>query len=307
MRKPLVDIVNDHCLRQLGTLPDLANPTGYNDKVNWLKLYDQMPEHVICCNKLLARAYVAERTDPSCLLKIHQIADSPNRIDFDALPERYVLKANHDSGSAQIIADQDAVPRAKRRIRKHLGRAYGLNTGEWAYAHISPFVFAEEYMHGPVIDYKFHCSLGRIFWVQVIADRASGTPRETILDDEYATLPLHMDHKMIHEPQAPSRPPAWDRMKAMARTLSEPFRYVRVDLYDYQERPVFGELTFWPLAGCYKTSDEPVFGRMLDIDTQVRRPMIHDVVTERTRWRHLRRRLKQLLRRRAAPPLRASV
>ena len=285
MPKHLVDVVNDYCLHKLGVLPDLANPKGYNDKVNWLKIHDQMTEQVTGCDKLLARAYVADRIDRSCLLDVYQMARSVDQIAFEALPERYVLKTNHDSGSAYVVTDKSALRRARRKIRRRIKRTYGAAKGEWAYSHISPYVFAEECMQGPIVDYKFHCALGDILWVQIIADRAAGTPRETIVDQNYTTLPLHMSHKMVHEPQAPPRPGSWDGMKTLARALSEPFRYVRVDLYHYQKRPVFGELTFWPLAGCYKTKDEPTFGSMLPIDTSFKRPMIHDVIGGQTQER----------------------
>lgn len=277
MPKRLVDIVNDYCLRKVGALPDLANPKGYNDKINWLKIHDQMAEHVICCDKLLVRAYVADRVGRGCLLNVYQVARNVDQIVFDALPERYVLKTNHDSGSVYVVTDNKSRKSAMRRIRSRIKRTYGIAKGEWAYAHISPFVFAEELMLGPVIDYKFHCCAGEIRWVQIIADRALGDPRETNVDEGYSTLPLHLGHTLVHAPQPPARPPSWDQMKAIARVLSEPFRYVRVDLYDYQNRPIFGELTFWPKAGCYKTQDEGAFGQMLDFDLTFKRPMIHDV------------------------------
>ena len=70
-------------------------------------------------------------------------------------------------------------------------------------------------------------------------------------------------------------------MKTLARTLSKPFRYVRVDLYEYRNRAIFGELTFWPLGGCYKTQDESVFGSMLSFDTTFRRPTIHNAIGDR--------------------------
>lgn len=283
MPKHLVDIVNDYCLREVGTLPDLANPKGYNDKVNWLKIHDQMAEHVICCDKLLARAYVAERIGRDCLLDVYQTARSVDRIAFESLPERYVLKTNHDSGSVYVVTDDRSLGRAKKRIRRRIKRAYGVNKGEWAYAHISPFVFAEELMHGPVTDYKFHCCAGHIRWVQIIADRALGKPRETNVDEDYSTLPIHLDHTFLYAPQPPSRPTVWDEMKAIARNLSKPFRYVRVDLYEYDNRAVFGELTFWPKAGCYKSKDETAFGQMLDFDTNFKRPMIHDIVEGQSR------------------------
>lgn len=278
MAKHLVDIINDYCLREVGVLPDLTDPKGYNDKVNWLKIHDQMPEHVICCDKLLARDYVAERVGRSCLLDVYQKAGSVDQIAFDALPECYVLKTNHDSGSVYIVTDRSSRRHATRRIRRSIKRTHGVVKGEWAYAHIPPYVFAEELMLGPTPDYKFHCCSGEISWVQIIADRALGKPRETMVDEHYAFLPLHFNYQNSLETQLPAQPATWDTMKDMARTLSKPFRYVRVDLYEYKERPVFGELTFWPLGGCCKTKDERAFGELLSFDTTFKRPMIHDLI-----------------------------
>ena len=189
-----------------------------------------------------------------------------------------MLKTNHDSGSVYVVTDKSALRRARRKLRRRIKRTYGAAKGEWAYAHISPFVFAEELMHGPTTDYKFHCCAGEICWVQIIADRALDKPRETMVDESYAPLPLHFDYENTYEPEPPAQPTTWDRMKEIARTLSGPFRYVRVDLYEYEARPIFGEPTFWPLAGCCRTKDEPTFGQLLDFDTTFKRPMIHDVV-----------------------------
>lgn len=278
MPKHLVEVVNDYSLRELGVLPDLTNPKGYNDKVNWLKIHDQMAEHVVCCDKLLARSYVADRIDVSCLLDVYQIARSVDGMAFDTLPESFVLKTNHDSGSVYVVTDTGTRRHAAKRIRRSIKRTYGVAKGEWAYAHIAPFVFAEELIHGSTTDFKFHCCSGEIRWVQIIADRALGEPRETMVDESYSPLPLHFNYENIMEPEPPARPATWDRMKEIARTLSEPFRYVRVDLYEYEKRPVFGELTFWPLGGFCRTKDEGAFGQLLDFDTTFKRPMIHDVV-----------------------------
>ena len=283
MAKRLVDIVNEYCLREVGTFPDLTNPRGYNDKVSWLKIHDQMAEHVIGCNKLLARHYVADRTDRSCLLDVYQVARSVDQIAFEALPERYVLKTNHDSGSVYIISDNTVLRHAKKRLRKSIKRTWGVAKGEWAYAHVSPYVFAEELMLGPATDFKFHCCAGEIRWVQIIADRWSDRPRETMVDEEYGLIPLHFNYENVYEPEPPARPATWDRMKEMARTLSKPFRYVRVDLYDYENRAIFGELTFWPLGGLCRTKDESAFGEFVDFDTTFKRPMIHDIVEQRAR------------------------
>ena len=280
-RRELIAVINDHCYRRLGVLPDLQAPRGYNDKINWLKIYDQMHEQVICCNKLLVRAYVAQRVGEDCLLRVYQTFRSVEDIDVRMLPERYVLKGNHDSGSVYPVEDSRGLARAKRKLRRHMKSPYGIATGEWACSHIVPCVIAEEYMVGPVVDYKFHCCEGDIRWIQVISERNSGKPRESIRDEHYASISLHMDHNMVHDVRAPSQPANWEPMKTLVRTLSKPFRYVRVDLYEYRNRAIFGEFTFWPLGGCYKTQDESVFGSMLSFDTTFKRPTIHNVIGDR--------------------------
>ena len=283
----LVEVINAYCVRHMGRRPNLVDPQGYNDKINWLKVYDQMYEQVHCCNKLLAREFVAQRVGGEVLLRILQTGRSVGEIGFSELSPPYVLKSNHDSGSVYVIRGQDDIRKAKRLVARRLRRTYGVEKGEWAYSHIVPMVFVEEFMDGPIVDYKFHCSLGEIRWVQIIAERASGRPRETVVDADYRTLRLHMDHNMIGANSTPGKPGSWERMKVIARALSTGFRYVRVDLYDYDGRVVFGELTFWPLAGCYKTRDETRFGAMLEIDTANKRPVIHDL---RSDWRIARRR-----------------
>ena len=306
-RRELIGVVNDHCTRTIGVRPNLDDPRGYNDKINWLKIYDQMYEQVICCDKLLARAYVAQRTSIDCLLRLYQIFRRVDDIDTTMLPERYVLKSNHDSGSVYLVTDNKDYARAKRKLRRRMKSAYGIENGEWAYSHIVPCVLAEEYMTGPIVDYKFHCCEGDIRWVQIISERSTGTPRETIVDENHASLPLHMDHKMLHDKNAPFQPAAWKEMKTLARTLSKPFRYVRVDLYQHADRPIFGELTFWPLGGCYETRDEATFGAMLNFDTSFRRPTIHSPIGERraARRRILRHRLVRVAR--AIPGVRGVV
>ena len=148
-RSDLIDVINDHCYRNLGVLPNLEDPSGYNDKINWLKIYDQMYEQVVCCDKLLARAYVASRAASDCLLDVYQRFRSADDIDTTTLPDRYVQKSNHDSGSVYTVTDNKACARAKRKLRRRMRSAYGIENGEWAYSHIVPCVIAEEYMAGP--------------------------------------------------------------------------------------------------------------------------------------------------------------
>lgn len=264
----LEDRINALCRNRLGRLPNLVNPRGYNDVIQWLKLYDQTPEHVIACDKYAVREWVAERVGEGVLNRLLYVADEP----LEGVPTPYMLKATHDSGSTYKIRQEADLVEAIPKLREKLGRVYGAHKGEWAYSFVKPRVIAEELMPEPVIDYKFHCTHGKVRWVQVIWDRDSGQPKEAIFLPDGTLTDLHMDHKMVHAPETSVYPgdKAWSELTEVAEKLAEGWRYVRVDLY-YVMGVKFGELTFWPLSGSYKTDDEPTFGRMLEIDLSYKR------------------------------------
>ncbi len=267
-------------VEQLKLFYDGEEPRGYNDKIKWLMVNDQMPEHIVCSDKLVCRAFVAARIGETYLRRVYQAAETVDGINTDKLPNSFVVKANHDSGSVFVISDLSSWKRAKTILRVRLTKSYGMQKGEWAYSYVVPRVFAEELMCGPIIDYKFHCCDGEVCWAQIIYDRATGQPREVIVDKDYLPLGLHMDDNFVCEKQPARIPICWDEMREIARSLSQGFRYVRVDLYEYQGRPSFGELTFWPRAGNYGTSDEGEFGDLLQFDTSFCRMVIHDFFAE---------------------------
>jgi hypothetical protein len=256
---------------KIGREPDLDNPTTYNDKVNWLKLNDQMPEQATCCNKLAARDYVMDKCGPGLLLPIHGVAEC-----FEGLRPKWpaVVKCNHDSGSVVTVHRPAQWDSACVKISKGLSRKFGLRGGEWGYWGIKPLCFVEEYFPGGAVDYKFHCCEGRVRWVQIISERHAGHPVEHITDENGELLGRHLDHQFTKGVLQPAIPPTWERMRAAAKKLSKDFRYVRVDLYTHCNDIRFGELTFWPKSGCYKTKDEPWFGAALDFDTKRKREPI---------------------------------
>ena len=267
----------NNAVEELRLFYEGKQPVDYNDKIKWLLVNDQMPEHVICCDKLLCRAYVANRVGDNSLRKIYHVAETVNDIRPELLPDAFVIKANHDSGSVYRVTDRRSWRHAKKKLRKSLkNRFYGLRGAEWAYWYIRPRVFAEEMMVGSIVDYKFHCCDGKICWVQVIYDRDSSHPREVNVDENNNSLRLHLDHNFIFEVEPPDAPAPWNEMKDLAKSLSRGLKYVRVDLYVYQGKPSFGELTFWPRAGEYRTADNLEFGNLLNIDTSWRRPIVHD-------------------------------
>ncbi|WP_226576540.1 ATP-grasp fold amidoligase family protein [Acuticoccus sediminis] len=255
------------CLKQLGREPNLEAPAGYNDKIQWLKLHDQRPAHVPSCDKIAVRKIVAETVGPDVLIERHPWPP----VSFPC-----VAKASHDSGSASVVRSELEAVFVEAKLKKRLARPYGVDKGEWAYAFITPRVIVERALPGEIVDFKFHCVHGAVRWVQVIWDRASGKPREAIHYPDGALSDLHMDEKMVSDPMHTPfpGPEAWAALSDLAERLAAPWRYVRVDLYWSERRPWFGELTFWPRAGCYRSPDEPAFGRLLEIDLTDRHPPI---------------------------------
>ena len=259
---------------------DGKEPKGYNEKLKWLMVNDQMPEHIICSDKLLCRAYVAGRIGEKYLRKVHQSSNSVDGINVDRLPKNFIIKANHDSGSVFLVTENLSWKRARRMLRMRMRRLYGMKKVEWAYSYVIPRVFTEEMMDEPIVDYKFHCCDGQICWVQIIYDRVTEQAREVNVDENYRALGLHMDDKFVYERQPPKKPQSWHEMQELARCLSRGFRYVRVDMYEYRGEPSFGELTFWPRSGNYGTEDESEFGKLLQFDTSFYRMLIHDFFAE---------------------------
>lgn len=252
----LIDTINELCRERLGREPNVDKPEGFNDLIQWLKLHDQRREQIKACDKWAVRKMIPPE------------ARIPARLGVSAKWKHSAVKCTHDCGSVQIVGSQVERHAAAKILPEYLARPYGIEKGEWAYQFVPPRVVTEKLLEPGITDYKFHCSHGQIRWCQVIAERGHEEgPKETILSPEGTNLPLHMDQNMRHAPEGgyPGGE-AWHELGKLAKKLAEPWRYVRVDLYWSRGRAWFGELTFWPLAGCYLTDDEPVFGRMLELD-----------------------------------------
>lgn len=286
--RELYDIILRLCHEELGEFPDLVDCRDFNDRIQWLKLFDQSREIVRCSDKLLVRDYVRERVGDDYLTELYQVREHCTEIDFDALPSAFVIKTNHDSGTVFLVRDRAAFDRdaAFDRIEDAMVRAYGWRNGEWAYSYIRPKVFVEEFIgsegDSPPPDYKFHCSDGKVLWLQFIAERGSRT-REEIVTPEGRVTGIHFNDYMRHTGEF-ACPGPWEQMKAVAGELSRGHKYVRVDLYCVQDRIYFGELTFYPLMGCIKGAGQKPLGRLLDFDRTTTKPCIlAKLETERSR------------------------
>ena len=276
--RELYDIIHTDFWLHLNRFPNLLSCPEFNDRIQWLKLFDQRREQVECCDKLLVRDYVERRVGRQYLVDLYQAGDSFSAIDFAALPNQFVLKTNHDSGTVLVVRDKSRLDLAavERRIQSSLSSTYGWRNGEWAYAYVRPRVFAEELMEStgpaPPADYKFYCVDGRARFVHFIYDRGFDT-KDQIISPEGGDM-----HSRLYPTFKPGndfvRPAQWDELVDVAQTLSAGFKCVRVDLYCAGGRVYAGEMTFWPYGGYYKGLGQAKLGKLLDFDLTTVKPFL---------------------------------
>lgn len=283
----LYRIIHIRYMERLGRLPDLVNCPGFNDKIQWLKLFDQRPEVVSCSDKLLLRAFVESRLGPGYTPRLYQVGERFSDIDLSTLPRAFVIKTNHDSGSVILVRDKESldVERARRRIDGSLKRRYGWKKGEWAYRWIVPRVFVEEFLSPdaatPPADFKFHCVDGRVKWLHYIYDRGMDT-KEAIVDRDGVCLGISLFNKLKTVTEF-ERPEEWDRLVRIAESLATDFRYVRVDLYLVDGQIFVGEMTFHPKNGCYPGEGQLQLGKLMDFDRSYVKPLLCAPLEEQER------------------------
>lgn len=235
-----------------GVYPDLENPKMYNEKLQWLKLHDRKPEYTQLADKYLVREHVAESIGEEHLIPLLWAGESFDEIDFETLPQRFVIKCSHDSGSVVVCRDKASfdVKKARKKINKHLKTNLYWAFREWVYKDIQPKIIIEEYIgeeNELPDDYKFMVFDGEIDSVFVCRDRKQGHAKYYYYDLNWNRL----DYQSV-EPEAeqePQKPENFDKMVEIVKQLSKGFYHIRVDLYNVHGEIYFGELTFYNDAG----------------------------------------------------------
>ena len=267
------------CLRQNRKFPNLKNPLTFNDKIQWLKLFDQSQTIIDCSDKIKVKKFISNKIGDKYTPRTYLVADTSSEIKLENLPESFVLKTNHDSGTVYLIKDKNNVQWRTlfSKLDDAIQKPYGWNNGEWAYSMIEPKIFFEEYLGKPAEtpppDYKFHCANGNVLWLQYIYDRGNNT-KEVILSNTGDLLGIHLDTKMIHSNQF-IKPECFHEMVDLAEKISKDFKYVRVDMFLIDKKIFIGELTFYPLMGCYKGSGQQTLGKMLPLDTTTKKELVY--------------------------------
>lgn len=234
---------------------DLNNPVTYSEKLQWLKLYDRNPLYTTLVDKYEVKKYIKEKIGAEYIIPTLGIWDSFDEIDFEKLPDQFVLKCTHDSGGLVICKDKSLfnIESAKKIINKCLKKNYYYHLREWPYKDVKPRIIAEQYMedaeYGELRDYKFFAFDGRVEALFIATDRQK-KDEETkfdFFDREYQ----HLSFKNGH-PNAeilPQKPVCFDEMVLLAEKLSAGIPHVRVDFYEVDGKIYFGEMTFFHWSG----------------------------------------------------------
>lgn len=242
---------------QLGHRLNLKNPKRFTEKIQWLKLYNRKPEFTTMVDKYAVKEFVANKIGEKYIIPTLGVWDKFDDIDFDALPERFVLKTTHGGGGGGVVICKDRATFDKEKAQQIINRSMKgdiyLHYREWPYKNVPRRIIAEKFITNgydeELTDYKFYCFNGEPRYCQVIADRRT---KETI--DFFDMDWNHQDFYGLNPKCGPAAKPAakpqgFDTMKRIARELAKDTEFVRVDLYAVNENQYFGELTFYPASG----------------------------------------------------------
>ena len=237
---------------EMGKKLNLKNPQTFNEKLQWLKLNDRNPEYTKMVDKYEVRKYIAEKIGEDYLIPLLGAWDSFDEIDFDKLPEQFVLKCTHDSGGLIICKDKSKldINEARKKINKCLKRNVYYLTREWPYKNVKPRIIAEKFMvdeSGTELkDYKIFCFNGEPKALFVATDRPYDT-RFDFFDIAFNHLPFTNGHPNAEKEIR--RPEGLSKMAELARKLSGGMKQVRIDFYDINGKVYFGEITFFHWSG----------------------------------------------------------
>lgn len=238
---------------------DWNNPRDINEKIQWLMCFTDTSLWSLCSDKYKVREYVVSKGLGDILVPMLGMWTNVEDIDFDSLPDRFVIKCNHDSGSCKIIDKSEGFdPDALRSyLAAHLKVKYGYAHGEMYYNRISPCVIAEKRLEqvsgigNSMIDYKIWCFDGKPYSIWACYDRTGDGAYVNIYDldwNVHREVSVFTEHYRDGEGKVP-RPDCLDRMLDAASRLSEGFPEVRVDFYEADGQLYFGEMTFASLCG----------------------------------------------------------
>ena len=263
----------------MGKKLDLLKPKTFNEKLQWLKLYDRNPEYAKMVDKYEAKKYVSNIVGDEYVIQTLGIYNNFEEIDFDNLPNQFVIKPTHTSGNIFICKDKNKInyKELNKTINKWLKRKYYYIHREWAYKNVKPKIIIEKYMatekQKELIDYKFFCFNGEPKFIYVSEGLSNHkTAKISFADMNYKKTEFYRkDYKPFTN--LPPKPKNFEKMKELAKKLSKNIPFVRVDFYEIENKVFFSELTFYPCAGYIPFEPEKydkILGDMLELPKEKR-------------------------------------
>ena len=253
---------------------NLKSPKTFNEKLQWLKLHDRNPLYATLVDKVEAKKYVADLIGEHCIIPTLRVWDKVEDIEWDKLPEQFVLKCTHDSGSVVICRDKSTFDKEKaiKKLKKKLKSNLFWFAREWPYKNVKPRIIAEEFLSElaeGIIDYKFFCFGGEPKFLYVSQGLENHeTARISYVSLDWEQEPFkRTDFKTFET--LPPKPQNFDKMIEYSKKLSAGTPFMRVDFYEVRGQVYFSEMTFYPGAGLTAFSpsewDEKV-GQYIDIN-----------------------------------------
>lgn len=255
---------------------NIENPKLFNEKLMWLKLNEYKGNELVtkCVDKYKVREYVKECNCEEILNDLIAVYDNAEEIDFDKLPEKFVLKCNHAAGFNIICNNKNELDteKVKKQLKKWMKTDYWKFVAEVQYKNVNKKIVCEKFLESKdgnaIEDYKVYCFNGKPEFCMVCIGRNLGKPKYYLFDKNWQLMRINPAGINAPEGFTIEKPKCIDKMYDYAEKLSKPFKFVRVDFYDYNDRPVFGELTFTP-AGCidknYTDEAQMELGNMINL------------------------------------------
>ncbi len=248
----------------MGKKLNLGQPETFNEKLQWLKLYDRKPEYTTMVDKYAVKEYVAGIIGDKYIIPTLGVWDRPEDIDWDVLPERFVLKTTHGGGNTGVVICKNKATFNRQKAIEKLNKSLGIDLyrtlREWPYKNVPKRVLAEQLIENKsndLPDYKFFCFDGEVKALFIATERGTGDVKFDFFDSDFNHLDLVQSHpssgKII------PRPSCFEEMKQVSSKLSKGIPHIRVDLYECNGRVFFGELTF-----CHHGGIEPFHPELWD-------------------------------------------
>ena len=249
----------------------LDPPVTFNEKIQWLKLYDRKEIYSSLVDKYEVRQYIAQRIGEKYLVPLLGVWDSQEDVDFNSLPQQFVLKPTHTSGNVLICRDKDTLDQdaTRQQMREWLKRDYFWGQREWPYKNTTPRIIAEKMIDEKIVDYKFYCFNGEpklLYLSRGLEDHA--TAEISFFDLELKKLPFGRSDYRPYDVD-PEKPDNFAEMLSIARELAKDFKFMRVDLYSVGGNTYFSELTFHPCSGYMPFEPQEydeILGGMLNLE-----------------------------------------